>query len=262
MGRQSVNIVILTSIRNSIASRCLPVLCAHPNLNVTRVILAHGGSPNKKRNWKRRLQKMWRIGLPGALNGIRLRAWYADNDGADIADVCRAHNIEFVETEFVNSDQTRAFFRTANADLGLSLGNAYIGKSVYSLPKFGMLNIHTELLPRFQGAQSIIWPLYENVAETGFAIHQIDAHIDTGKILLQQSYPIHFYPTMRTTVEENLKTAWQKIPIALADVCANYEAYQSQSSPQIKGNSYTTPTLWQFLRMVRNHRKMYLASQT
>lgn len=256
-----MNIIILTSIRRALASRCLPVLCANPKLNVVRVILANGVSPNKKRTWKRKLQKTWRIGLLGALNGIRLREWYYDTEAEDIAETCHKHKIELVEAEFVNSEQTRALFREVNPDLGLSLGNGYIGKSVFSIPRFGMLNIHTEVLPRFQGAQSIIWPLYEGIQETGFTIHQIDTHIDTGAILLQQRTPIQLFPTLRETVEQNLQTAWAQIPAALSQVCEQYEDLRRTAMPQPASHSYTTPTFWQFQRMLRNHRAMYQTHQ-
>ena len=256
-----MNIIILTSIRKGMASRCLPVLCANSKLNVVRVVLANGGSPNKKRALKRRLKKTWQIGLLGALNGIRLRDWYCDKDVEDLTDVCRRHKVELVETDFVNSEQTRNLFREVNPDLGLSLGNSYIGKSVYSIPKFGIVNIHTEVLPRFQGAQSIIWPLYEGVQETGFTIHQIDAHIDTGDILFQQRLPISFYPTLRETVEQNLKTSWGQIPAAFSYVCENYEELSRKSMNQERSQSYTTPTLRQFLRMLRKHEEMYQSSQ-
>ena len=255
-----MNIIILTSIRQGMASRCLPALCANPKLNVVRVVLANGGSPNKKRALKRRLQKTWRIGLLGALNGIRLRDWYADKDVEDLSDVCYRHKVELIETEFVNSEQTRNLFREVSPDLGLSLGNGYIGKSVYSIPRFGMVNIHTEVLPRFQGAQSIIWPLYEGVQETGFTIHQIDAHIDTGAILFQQRSPISFYPTLRETVEQNLKTSWAQIPAAFSYVCENYEELSRKSMNQEHSRSYTTPTFWQFLHMLRKHKEMYQSS--
>ena len=256
-----MKIIILTSSRKGIASRCLPTLHANPKINVVKVVLAAEGSPNKKRALKRKVQKTWRIGLFGALNGIRLRDWYRDKDVEGIDALCHALNIDLVETECVNCERTRELFREANADLGLSLGNSYIGKSVYSIPRFGMVNIHTELLPRFQGAQSVIWPLYEGVKETGFTIHQIDAHIDTGDILLQQGYPIRFFPTLQETVEQNLKTAWEQIPAALSYVCENYTELSRNSKAQGRGYSYTTPTLWQFLRMLRNHKKMFRASQ-
>ena len=66
----------------------------------------------------------------------------------------------------VSSDHTEA-------DLGLALGNGFIGPSIFTIPCFGMVNIHSEMLPEFRGAQSFIWPIYEGVGWMGFTIHQI-----------------------------------------------------------------------------------------
>jgi methionyl-tRNA formyltransferase len=257
-----VRLTILTSVRQGYASRCLPVLYSNPNLQVVRVILSHGLSPNKKRLLKRKIQKTIRIGLLGALNGIRIRDWYRDKDAEDIYKVCESLNIQILETDFINCEKSRELFREANADLGLSLGNGYIGKSVFSIPRYGMINIHTEILPQFQGAQSIIWPIYEGVQETGFTIHQIDAHIDTGEILFQRKYPIEFYPTLRETVENNLKKARSQIPTDLSYVCENYTQLKARAIKQKDGRSYTTPTFWQFLCMVKNNKIMYKKSLT
>ena|ERR1700730_1743036 len=57
----------------------------------------------------------------------------------------------------INSDGTVEIFTAA---LGLSLGNGYISKRVFSIPKFGMINVHSERLPEYQNAQSVIWPIY------------------------------------------------------------------------------------------------------
>ena len=125
-----------------------------------------------------------------------------------------------------------------------------------------MINIHTEILPDFQGAQSIIWPIYEKRKETGFTIHQIDSKIDTGQILFQKKYPIEFSPVLRETVRKNLNTARGKIPSAFSYVCENYESLKEKAISQTGGKSYTTPSIWQFLRMLRNHHALYKESLT
>lgn len=257
-----MRIIILTSVRNGIASRVLPVLCNNTNLNVVRVILSHGVTPNRKKSLKRKIRKTYRIGVLGALNGIRLRDWYADKEADDISSLCYSLNIQLSATNFVNCDVTRELFREANADLGLSLGNGYIAKRIFSIPKYGMVNIHTEILPEFQGAQSIIWPIYEKKEETGFTIHQIDSNIDTGDILYQKKYPIQFHKTLRETVEKNLLEARLQIPKAFSYVCENYATLTASAISQKNKKSYTTPTFWQFLRMVRNNRIMYQKSLT
>ena len=255
-----MRIMILTTIRHGIASRVLPELCANPKLTVVKVVLANGVFQNRKRMLKRKIQKTIRIGLLGALNGIRLRDWYIDKEAEDICMLCDSMNIPMSETEVINCEATRELFREASADIGLSLGNGYITKSVFSIPKYGMLNIHTEILPCYQGAQSILWPIFDGVKETGFTIHQVDSHIDTGEILFLEKYPILFFPTLRETVEKNLMTARGKIPAAFSYVCENYEPLKDKSKTQGTGKSYTTPTFWQFRRMVKKHKLMYQES--
>ncbi|MDZ4828648.1 MAG: formyltransferase family protein [Phycisphaerae bacterium] len=258
---QRPRIVVLTCLPRDIASRCLPELCANRNIEVVGVVRAHGGSPGQSRVLRRKLKKLWRIGPLGALNGVRMRAWYVDLDAPEIRTVCAAHGVPLFDTEFLNSEPTREIFRTLRADLGLSLGNGYIAETVYSIPRCGMVNIHTEILPQFQGAQSIIWPIYENVPDTGFTIHQVARKIDAGDILLQQRYPIEFRPTLRETVEHNMRRARERIPSAFSEVCEHYDELRARAVPQTSTTSYTTPSYWQFRRMVRNNAAMYRQSR-
>jgi methionyl-tRNA formyltransferase len=249
-------LVILTCMEREIASRCLPALCANPALEVARVILAHGGSPNASRAFGRKIRKIMRIGPLGAINGVRMRAWYHDADAEPIGPLCERLGVPFSETDFINCDATRDLFRSAEADLGLSLGNGYIAPSVFSIPRLGMINIHTELLPEYQGAQSIIWPIYEGKRETGFTIHQVAKRIDAGDILYQERYPIEFRPTLRETVEHMMAVSRVRVPKAFSFVCENYDELRSVAKPQTIGRGFTTPTYWQFRRMLWNHRRL------
>ena len=239
------------------ASYCLPVLCGNPALHVDRVILARSlsAAPPRKR-LARKLRKTMRIGITGALNGMRLRAWYSE-DVPHVRDVCSELGVRLDEVDAINTDAARELVKAAAPDVALSLGNSYIAPSVFSIPRYGTLNIHTEVLPAFKGAQSIIWPIYEGVAETGFTIHQIDRGIDTGRILYQKKQRITFYPTLRETVERNLQVLRADIPGALSHVCENLPGLMETAAPQTGGKSYTTPSLREYWRMIRNHRKMY-----
>lgn len=63
-------------------------------------------------------------------------------------------------------------------------------QSLLDLPKFGCLNVHTSLLPRYRGAAPIQWAILDGLAETGVTIMQMDAGLDTGPILTQRTTPI------------------------------------------------------------------------
>lgn len=256
-----MRLLVLTCIPREIASRCLPTLCANPALQVVRVILAHGGSPKPARAVRRKLAKIVRIGPLGAMNGVRMREWYRDSEAEELAPLCARLGVPFDETEFINCDRTRDLFREADADLGLSLGNGYIAPSVFSIPRHGMINIHSEILPDFQGAQSVIWPIYHGRRETGFTIHRVAKAIDAGDILYQERYPIEFRPTLRETVERMVAVSRARIPAAFSHVCERFEELAAKATAQGPGESFTTPSYWQFRRMLRNHRRMWLESQ-
>ncbi|MGI9385973.1 MAG: formyltransferase family protein [Methyloligellaceae bacterium] len=256
-----MRVVILTSGRSGLASICLPDLCKSKGLVVTGIILAHRPMQSRRQLFLRKVKKIRRIGILGALNGVRIRQWFRQERIEDIGDVARAFGIPLHETDIINSELTRKLLREANADLGLSLGNPYIGEAVFSIPRQGMINIHGEVLPQFQGAQSVIWPIHEKVWETGFTIHQINRGIDKGSILYQEVYPIEFARTLRETVEINSAHTTSKIPAALVHVCEGYEEIRRNARKQENGKSYTTPTIWQFLRMTINNRRMYRKSR-
>ena len=58
------------------------------------------------------------------------------------------------------------------------------------LPRFGCLNVHTSLLPKYRGAAPIQWSILNGDAETGVTIMKMDAGLDTGEILSQERTPI------------------------------------------------------------------------
>ena len=61
---------------------------------------------------------------------------------------------------------------------------------VLNLPRWGCLNIHASLLPRWRGAAPIHRAIEAGDAETGVTIMQMDAGLDTGDMLLRQAVPI------------------------------------------------------------------------
>lgn len=63
-------------------------------------------------------------------------------------------------------------------------------QAVLDVPRFGCLNIHASLLPRWRGAAPIQRALMAGDAETGVAIMAMEAGLDTGPVLLTEAIPI------------------------------------------------------------------------
>jgi methionyl-tRNA formyltransferase len=63
-------------------------------------------------------------------------------------------------------------------------------QSILDLPKFGCLNVHTSLLPKYRGASPIQSAILNGENETGVTIMKMDAGLDTGAIISQARTPI------------------------------------------------------------------------
>jgi len=58
--------------------------------------------------------------------------------------------------------------------------------AILDLPRFGSLNVHTSLLPKYRGAAPIQWAIANGDTETGVTIMKMDAGLDTGPIISQR----------------------------------------------------------------------------
>ncbi len=71
------------------------------------------------------------------------------------------------------------------ADLLVVVAFRILPASLFPLTRFGAVNIHGSLLPKYRGAAPIQWAVAHGEAETGVTIFQLDAAVDHGKILAQ-----------------------------------------------------------------------------
>lgn len=261
MNKEKLKIVILTSSINGTASYFIPIIFENANVEIVSIIVNQNQTINTKKSFKRRLSKIFKIGLFGAINGIRMRKWFSEYRDSylpknSLISYCKENNIKIEYTPTINCTTTIELFNKTNADIGISVGNSYIGKKIFSIPKFGMINTHGEILPDYQNGQSVIWQIYNKSNQTGFTIHKINSKIDQGEIMYQEKFDIEFRKTLDDTVAFNCAKITKKAALGLSNVLNNFEYYFSNSKIQGKGNHYTTPTFWQYLRIWNNYRAL------
>ena len=63
-----------------------------------------------------------------------------------------------------------------------------LSQEILDMPKFGCVNIHASLLPKYRGAAPIQWAVIDGEEKTGITIQQMNAGIDTGDILYVKEY--------------------------------------------------------------------------
>ena len=89
------------------------------------------------------------------------------------------------------NDAALAELRGLDADCMVVVAYGLIlPQAVLDIPRLGCLNIHASLLPRWRGAAPIQRAILAGDVETGVTIMRMDAGLDTGPMLLQESLPI------------------------------------------------------------------------
>ena len=91
----------------------------------------------------------------------------------------------------LRSAEDQAAFASLNADIAVVVAYGLIlPQAVLDAPRFGCVNIHASLLPRWRGAAPIHRAILAGDAETGVCLMQMDAGLDTGPVLLRAVTPI------------------------------------------------------------------------
>ena len=63
-------------------------------------------------------------------------------------------------------------------------------QAVLDIPKFGCINLHVSLLPKYRGSAPVQWAVLNGDTETGVSIQQMDAGLDTGDVLVCEKVAI------------------------------------------------------------------------
>jgi methionyl-tRNA formyltransferase len=66
---------------------------------------------------------------------------------------------------------------------------------VLQIPKYGAINVHASLLPRYRGPAPMQWAMIRGEHQTGITTMLMDSGVDTGDILLQRSLRIQSHET-------------------------------------------------------------------
>jgi methionyl-tRNA formyltransferase len=91
----------------------------------------------------------------------------------------------------LRSEEAVRDFAALGADVAVVVAYGLIlPQAVLDAPKFGCLNIHASLLPRWRGAAPIHRAIMAGDRETGVCIMQMEAGLDTGPVLLREAVEI------------------------------------------------------------------------
>ena len=85
-----------------------------------------------------------------------------------------------------------------------------IPKDILDYPRYGCINVHGSLLPKYRGAAPIQWAVINGESETGVTIMQMNEGLDTGDILYSKAIPIG--------IDDTAESMFDKLSVLGADM--------------------------------------------
>ncbi|MDD4961866.1 MAG: methionyl-tRNA formyltransferase [Candidatus Neomarinimicrobiota bacterium] len=98
--------------------------------------------------------------------------------------------LPLLQPEKLRDPDFLAQVRELRPDILVVVAFRILPKELYEIPRFGAVNAHASLLPKYRGAAPINWAIYHGEHETGITVFQIEKQVDTGQILYQHRVPI------------------------------------------------------------------------
>lgn len=98
------------------------------------------------------------------------------------------YNIPVFQPVKVKTEEAAETLRSFGADIFVVAAFGQIlSREILDMPKYGCINIHASLLPKYRGAAPIQWAVIDGEKESGVTIQQMDVGVDTGDILLKEA---------------------------------------------------------------------------
>ena len=139
-----------------------------------------------------------------------------------------------------SNDEFRAQLAAIRPDAIIVVGyGRIIPQWMIDLPRFGNLNLHASLLPKYRGAAPIQWAIANGESITGGTTMRIDAGLDTGDILLQRELPIESDDTAETLGPKLAKVGAE----LMVETLRGLESGQVRPVPQDHAKATLAPIL-------------------
>lgn len=102
-----------------------------------------------------------------------------------------AHGLPVYQPKSVKGELADAYLRGVEADvIVVAAFGQIIPKNILHMKKYGCINVHGSLLPKYRGAAPIQWAVIDGEKESGVTIMQMDEGLDTGDMLAKTIVPL------------------------------------------------------------------------
>ena len=108
----------------------------------------------------------------------------------EVGDHAIKNGLELIELDSFENDGIYKKIISLNIDIFVVVAFKILPEKYISIPRFGSINLHASLLPKYRGAAPIQWALMNGDKTTGVSVFQIEKKVDTGKIIFQKKIDV------------------------------------------------------------------------
>jgi methionyl-tRNA formyltransferase len=104
-----------------------------------------------------------------------------------------------------------------------------IPKEIIEMPRYGCINVHASLLPKYRGAAPIQWAVINGEKESGVTTMRMDEGLDTGDMILKKTVPLDKKETGGSLFEKLSKEGASLLIRTLKELEEGTASYEPQS---------------------------------
>ncbi len=155
--------------------------------------------------------------------------------------LCGRYGIRVMCGSDINSREFLDELEPLGIDLVISVAAPVIFKEpLIRLPKHGCINIHNGMLPRYRGMLPNFWQMYHGEEKVGITVHEINAKLDDGRIIIQDEVPLLSDETLDSLIRRTKRMGAQTMAKAVAMIKAGTVSYRK--NPHEEGSYFSFPT--------------------
>jgi methionyl-tRNA formyltransferase len=224
------------------------------NKSITSIYIS---KPLKKKNYRKFFVRKVLNGLgfnyylQRILHNVRCK-----HNGISVFNLANKYNISTIYVSNVNEIQTMNRIKADKPDIIISgYFDQIIKKEVIQIPSFGILNVHSSMLPKYRGVKPVFWVLKNNESKTGVTIHLVDVGLDSGEIIDQKEVDILPTDSVDSLSKRMSEVAGNLLLTTVENIQMN--KYELKRQNLEAGSYYSQPTKHDLVVFKSHGKKFY-----
>ncbi|MEU3273858.1 methionyl-tRNA formyltransferase [Saccharomonospora sp. NPDC006951] len=145
-----------------------------------------------------------------------------------VADLATEHGVDVVLRNRPDAELTARLTELRPDLIVANNWRTWLPPEIFTLPRYGTLNVHDSLLPAYAGFSPLIWALINGEKEVGVTAHMMDADLDAGPIIRQRAVEVGPKDTATDLFHRTVDLIEPVVREAIADIAAG----KTQGTPQ------------------------------